>query len=140
MCVRAKEVKFDNKSHEGKFCDSQRLNFHSQVGIFGPPQTLYQGGYFKVGNRDFPFFIERHSTQIRCFRHETEKKSFCNELFQGPRSVFVVWMFISRSLYFSALVPLNDDTSSVLHMRTLRKRTNNKQRGVFTVNVVVINT
>lgn len=42
------------------------LNFpfylHFQVGIFGPPDTLYQGGYFKVSKN--LKFQSSHNTQL----------------------------------------------------------------------------
>lgn len=118
-----------------------------QVGIFGPPDTLYQGGYFKVSlgiHRNFPFF----STTFKANQMlHYIKNRFCNELFQGPRivkpffffvSCFCFSMFISLSLYiFASWCLINDDTSSVFHTRIIRKRTNNKRTQPFTVSALV---
>lgn len=40
------------KSTSIKFHLIESVYFYKQVGIFGPPETLYQGGYFKVITHD----------------------------------------------------------------------------------------
>lgn len=98
----------------------------NQVGIYGPPDTLYQGGYFKVSwiqlHQYFHFFW-RHSTQIRCFFiYINEKRlqwAFSRSSIVKPFLVFVFSMFVSCRLYILPLVPLYDDTSCVFSYEKL---------------------
>jgi len=46
--------------------------FEWSVGVFGPPKTLYEGGYF---NFFFFFFINNNSTHI----HKDFKQQFSNQ-------------------------------------------------------------
>lgn len=42
--------------------------FEWEVGLFGPPTTLYEGGYFKVSDRSFVFALNLESPpKSRCF-------------------------------------------------------------------------
>lgn len=93
------------------------------MGIFGPPETLYQGGYYRVS------FPERKSRcflllrllddirrQIRCFRAQKKRKKLCNELFQGPRR-----NLFRRFIFYFAVNSLCSSSCSYLLSLPLRR-------------------
>ena len=58
--------------------------FDWEVAIFGPPETLYQGGYFKV---------------ISCFKNTLDLLSQCFLFFRSGSAQVSTWLSLLASLY-----------------------------------------